>query len=157
MEDGPLRRTPIEERKTPETFEHLIPLPGPKGFRLRFRISRTRSVCFFFSIIRGENLELECLKNTGHETAFLNLSLLVFPLVLRNARSSDRFQPLGMTGRKKPPAAISLLHQGEPHHLPSLVLVSGDAIAWVCGHRIDDRFKWVPSTENVLKIELFLD
>jgi tRNA(Ile)-lysidine synthase len=35
-----------------------------------------------------------------------------------------------------------------------LVLVAGEEIAWVCGMRLDDRFKVTDDTKNVLRVEM---
>ena len=154
-EDGPLRKTPILERKPPVCVEHSVPLPGPEGFSIEIPLGPTRWCRFQFSVVPAETLG--DLKNSGPLQAFLDLDQLIFPLVLRNTRTTDRFQPLGMGGRKKPPARIAMNHIGIPVSIPGFVLVSGDRIVWACGYRIDERFKRVESTENVLKIELFLD
>lgn len=154
-EDGPLRQTPALERTPPVSIEHQIPRPGPEGFHIEIPFAPGRSCHFHFSVVPAESLEN--LKNSGPFHAFLDLDRLKFPLILRNTRTSDRFQPLGMQGRKKPPSRLCFQQIEISGAIPGFVLVSGDDIAWVCGHRNDERFKRVESTENVLKIELFLD
>ena len=88
-------------------------------------------------------------------TALLDRDLLPYPLTIRNFRQGDRFIPLGMTGHKKvknffidlkiPPA--------ERKQIP--ILVKDDKIAWICGYRIDDRFKVTERTKRILKISLY--
>ena len=69
---------------------------------------------------------------------FDNLKL---PLKLRNRRDGDRFQPFGMQGSKK--IKDFLIDSKVPHHeryrVP--ILVSGEEIVWVVGHRTSERFK----------------
>ena len=74
-------------------------------------------------------------------------------LVLRNWSDGDWFYPLGMKGKKKlsdyfVDAKIPVY---EKRTIP--VLESDGAIVWVCGQRIDDRFKVGPATKHVLKLE----
>ena len=40
----------------------------------------------------------------------------------------------------------------EKHRIPILLTAGGDVI-WVCGMRLDDRFKITPATRRVLKLE----
>ena len=75
-------------------------------------------------------------------------------LTLRSWRDGDSFTPLGMSGRKKisdffVDEKISLQ---EKHRIPILLSAGGEVI-WVCGMRLDDRFKITPSTRRVLKLE----
>ena len=35
-----------------------------------------------------------------------------------------------------------------------LVVVDGEKIVWICGLRLDDRYKVVKETKNVLRLEL---
>ena len=154
-EDGPLRQTPALERQRLATFEHAVPYPGPDGYRLRIPLTASLACCFHFTVVQAKHLNN--LKNAGPFQAFLDLERLNFPLILRSTRNTDLFRPLGMRGRKKPPSRIVMGYGETSLPVPGSVLVSGDDIAWACGHRIAERFKWIASTENVLKIELFLD
>jgi len=75
-------------------------------------------------------------------------------LILRTWSDGDWFVPLGMKARKKisdffVDAKIPLY---EKRKFPILATKDG-AIIWVCGQRIDDRFKVTDQTLRVLKLE----
>ena len=75
-------------------------------------------------------------------------------LVLRTWSDGDAFVPLGMTSKKKisdffVDAKIPIY---EKHNFPILETKNGDVV-WVCGQRIDDRFKITSETKRVLKLE----
>ena len=63
-------------------------------------------------------------------------------------------QPLGMRGRKK--LSDIFIDQKIPLNEKEniFVLESEGEIAWVVGHKIDDRFKTTDATEQVCVIEL---
>ncbi|MCP4669147.1 MAG: tRNA lysidine(34) synthetase TilS, partial [Deltaproteobacteria bacterium] len=91
-------------------------------------------------------------RGTSQWQAFFDADRLAFPLVIRNIRAGDRFVPLGMKGRKKvKDLFIDLKIPSEKRALIPL-LVCRDMIVWVCGLRMDDRFKVIPQTKRVLKI-----
>jgi tRNA(Ile)-lysidine synthase len=62
--------------------------------------------------------------------------------------------PLGMRGRKK--LSDIFIDQKIPLNEKEniFVLESGGEIAWVVGHKIDDRFKTTDTTEQVCLIEI---
>jgi tRNA(Ile)-lysidine synthase len=75
-------------------------------------------------------------------------------LVLRTWSEGDAFVPLGMKTKKKisdffVDAKIPIY---EKHHIPILETKEGEVV-WVCGQRIDDRFKITSDTKRVLKLE----
>ncbi len=75
-------------------------------------------------------------------------------LVLRSWSDGDTFVPLGMKARKKisdffVDAKIPIY---EKHSIPILETKDGQVV-WVCGQRIDDRFKITEETKRVLKLE----
>jgi tRNA(Ile)-lysidine synthase len=75
------------------------------------------------------------------------------PLVLRSWQPGDRFTPLGMTGTKK--ISDFLVDAGIPlrekHRHPVLV-TSGGEIIWLCGLRINERFKITGNTRQILRL-----
>ncbi len=75
-------------------------------------------------------------------------------LVLRTWGDGDAFVPLGMTAKKKisdyfVDAKIPVY---EKRNFPILETRDGEVV-WVCGQRIDDRFKITSATKRVLKLE----
>jgi tRNA(Ile)-lysidine synthase len=75
-------------------------------------------------------------------------------LVLRTWSDGDSFVPLGMKTKKKisdffVDAKIPIY---EKHQIPILETKDGDVV-WVCGQRIDDRFKITSDTKRVMKLE----
>ena len=103
-----------------------------------------------FHLEHGSQREVQPNRNQ----AFLNADRLQFPLTLRPWKAGDRFVPLGMKRMKK--VSDFLIDQKVPLVLKNrtLVLTSGDEIAWLVGHRIDDRFKVDHTTENLYIVEL---
>ena len=104
--------------------------------------------------------QLSVVNNLGKITndasmAFLDLKSITFPLVLRRRREGDYFYPLGM-GMKKKKVGRFLTDLKLPAHQKEQVwiLESAQRIVWVCGHRIDERFKVTDATEKVLRIQL---
>ena len=87
--------------------------------------------------------------------ACLDMKNIVFPVTLRKWRLGDYFYPLGM-GMKKKKVARFLIDQKVPIHDKEhvWVLECSKRVAWVCGMRIDERFKVKDSTEKVLMVKL---
>lgn len=73
-------------------------------------------------------------------------------LAVRAWRFGDRFQPLGLAGTKKLQDYFVDAKVPRParHRVP--LVVSGDRILWVVGHRIDERARVTPGTRRVLRI-----
>ncbi|WP_421898581.1 tRNA lysidine(34) synthetase TilS [Marinoscillum sp.] len=87
-------------------------------------------------------------------TAFFDPDELTFPLKLRRWEQGDAFYPLGMEGKKK--VSDFMIDSKIPVTLKKevLVLESDGRIAWIVGHRIDNRFKITSKTARMLKLEV---
>ncbi|PSR56676.1 tRNA lysidine(34) synthetase TilS [Adhaeribacter arboris] len=92
--------------------------------------------------------------NSNKKLAALDAGLLQFPLKIRPWKEGDWFVPLGMNGKKK--ISDFLIDEKIPVNLKSTikVLLSANSIMWVIGHRLDNRFKVTPKTEQVLEIKI---
>ena len=81
---------------------------------------------------------------------------LQFPLHLRHWQPGDYFQPLGMEGKRQKLQDFFTNQKLSRFEKDAVwLLVNGDdAVIWVIGHRLDERFKIQPSTKKTLKINL---
>ncbi|NOY77620.1 MAG: tRNA lysidine(34) synthetase TilS [Calditrichaeota bacterium] len=73
-------------------------------------------------------------------------------LLLRPWRKGDRFFPLGMAGQKK--ISDFLIDEKVPlHERPRILVFTADEeIVWICGYRLDNRFRVTKSTKKSLKL-----
>lgn len=92
----------------------------------------------------------------GDKTAHFDMDRLVFPLVLRNLKSGDRFQPLGMRGKQK--VSRFLMNNKVPRsdRAKHPIMTSREKVVWVVGYRIDESVKIGANTRKALKAELSL-
>jgi tRNA(Ile)-lysidine synthase len=92
--------------------------------------------------------------NPSPDTANLDAEKIIFPLILRKWQHGDFFYPFGKNQRKK----VSDYFIDEKIPVPDKekiwLLCSGGKIAWIIGHRIDNRFRITQKTRNVLIILL---
>jgi tRNA(Ile)-lysidine synthase len=72
----------------------------------------------------------------------LSARVLAGPVSVRSWRPGDRFQPLGLAGTKKLQDFFvdAKIPREARRRVP--LLVAGNRIAWVVGHRIADEFRW---------------
>lgn len=85
---------------------------------------------------------------------FFDETRLNGPLAIRAWQPGDRFQPLGMQGAKKLQDFFVDLHVPRRSRDGIPILVCGDQIAWVVGHRIDDRFKVTDGSRSAVRIRV---
>ena len=103
-----------------------------------------------FSVIDSRELKLR----KSPAIAQLDCHKLQFPLTLRRWQQGDYFYPLGMHGRKKLSDFITDEKMSAIEKQNLWLLLSGDDIVWVAGHRIDERYKISSSTQKVFVAEL---
>ncbi len=87
-------------------------------------------------------------------TELMDASLAGTELSVRQWRPGDRFHPLGAPGSRKLQDFFvdSGVPRGRRWSVP--IVVADNRIAWVAGHRLDDRFKIGPSTTGALRVTM---
>ena len=141
-----------------KTYDRLIfsanPVGNPKDLCFSIAGPGTYSLDEPESTLSVEELEGKGLEkyDPDPKVACLNGDALSFPLGVRRFRPGDRFVPLGMKGHKKIKdffidSKIPIL---ERKRIP--LLTHNDRPIWICGLRIDDRYRVTPKTRKVLKI-----
>ncbi len=107
-----------------------------------------------FNTFSFESTTVDHADMTGNPSVeYIDSSFLGKNLMLRSWQEGDWFIPLGMSTKKKISdffidAKVPVF---EKNSIP--LLVSDDQIVWVCGKRLDNRFKVTPSTRSITKLE----
>ncbi|MEE9516347.1 MAG: tRNA lysidine(34) synthetase TilS [Candidatus Adiutricales bacterium] len=130
---------PLEEHET--SFEYSLPLPG---------------LVYIEEIGSGIESEIDRdpkdinPRKLGPDMAVLDFDLIEPPLIVRNLRPGDRFQPLGLKGTKK-------LHDffidakvpaSERREIP--LVLDRKGIIWVVGLRVSERTRFSAGTKTAL-------
>ena len=120
----------------------------------KIAVKNARIETEFGSISVQVDANLPDLKSITKQECYLDSEKLHLPLTLRKWKQGDKFKPLGMSGFKK--ISDFLIDKKIPlANKDSIwVLCSQEDVVWVLNHRLDDRFKVTPETEEVLKLEI---
>ena len=132
----------LEKTNADFTFEAMIPSSSQK-------INLPGGELTFQSTPNGEFSESIMEKNT----AFIDASLLHFPLGVRTWKNGDSFFPLGMNQKKK--LSDYFIDKKLPIHQKNkkLLLMNGEDIVWILGDRLDHRYRITTNTTSVLKMK----
>ncbi len=87
-------------------------------------------------------------------TVFLSADQLGYPLFVRNFRPGDKFIPLGMAGQRKLKDFFMDLKVPLDERSRVPILTYQDTPVWICGFRIDDRYKITSFTTRALKVSV---
>lgn len=86
--------------------------------------------------------------------ALLDASKLRFPLKLRKWKEGDAFVPYGMNNSKKLSDYFIDNKFSIVEKENAWLLISGNSIVWLVGHRIANPYRITNDTQDILKIEL---
>jgi tRNA(Ile)-lysidine synthase len=108
-----------------------------------------RKVTFNFQIVTNDKAEIR--KNNKF---YFDADKIDFPLVLRNKRDGDWFQPLGMKGRQKLKSLFIDHKISRVKRDKIVVLADRISVIWIENMHLSDRTKISLETKNVLELEI---
>ncbi len=88
------------------------------------------------------------------EVAFFDADKLRGPLSVRHWQAGDVFRPIGLKGKKKISDFFTDCKLDVQQKQEVWLVLSGTEVAWVAGHRIDERFKVGAGTTRVAEVRL---
>jgi tRNA(Ile)-lysidine synthase len=108
-----------------------------------------RNLTVHLRVLKKKKIEFN-VKNKN----YFDLDRIRFPLILRNRREGDWFQPLGMSGRQKLKSLFidHKIPQRKRHEI--MVLADQRAVIWIENMHLNDQVKITPETKNVLELEI---
>jgi tRNA(Ile)-lysidine synthase len=131
----------LRQRSESGGFSHVITsLSSVTNDRFTFSIRRVRN---------GKNK-----RSNDPSIEYVDGDRISFPLTVRSWSVGDSFMPLGMKGKKKISDLFGEKKMTSEQKSSTPVVVSGDAIVWVAGVRLDDRFKITRSTKSIYQLSI---
>ena len=92
--------------------------------------------------------------NKSGSIAMLDAAKVKWPLRLRKWNEGDAFIPYGMTNHKKLSDFFIDNKFSIVEKENAWLLISGDEIAWLIGHRISNVYRITDKTESILQVEV---
>ncbi|MGW8185662.1 MAG: tRNA lysidine(34) synthetase TilS [Desulfobacterales bacterium] len=147
---GPARPKPgAVEEIFPLTFSYGVKKPDEAAVSITVEEIDYRVI--FSTVAAGAS---ENLRRAGQQVAFFDMNSLVFPLTLRNVRPGDRFRPFGLKGTQKIKKYFIDHKVPREKRRACPVLLSGDCIIWLVGHRSADDCRVTPVTREILRAQI---
>jgi tRNA(Ile)-lysidine synthase len=123
-------------------YEYTVNIPGSLYIEERQFTARAE-------VTIKENIDFS-VKNE----VYLDLDKIQQPLIIRNRRDGDWFQPLGMQGRKKI-KNFFIDHKVPRRERDKMVLLADQkSIIWIENMHLNERVKVTAETKNVLKLKI---
>ncbi|OGP88689.1 MAG: tRNA lysidine(34) synthetase TilS [Deltaproteobacteria bacterium RBG_19FT_COMBO_43_11] len=136
----------ILERKNirPEKIRYEYEMSVPGSVRVSERNINVR-----LQIVNRDYIDFK-----SDKKVYLDLNKIRKPLILRNRREGDWFEPLGMRGRQKIKALF--IDRKIPRNERDRVMLIADglSVVWIENMHLSDRVKITAQTKNVLEVEI---
>ena len=123
-------------------YEYTMNIPG--SLYIKERKFTVRS-----EITKKENIDF-----SSKSKVYLDFDKIQQPVIIRNRRDGDWFQPLGMQGRQKIKAFF--IDHKMPRYKRNEIMLFVDqlSVIWIGNMRLNERVKITAETKNVLKLEI---
>ena len=93
--------------------------------------------------------------NRNKNNAQCDYDKVCFPVIIRNYKKGEKFQPLGMKNNKKISSFLSDNKVSYIDKMDQLVAVdAGGTVIWLVGQQIIDKIKINSNTQNILEFEI---
>jgi tRNA(Ile)-lysidine synthase len=104
--------------------------------------------------VRSELITKENYVKSEENEVYLDFDKIQQPLIIRNRRDGDWFQPLGMRGRQKIKAFFidHKVPRGKRDEI--MLLVDNLSVIWIENMHLNERVKITANTKNVLKLSI---
>jgi len=104
--------------------------------------------------VRSEITKKENIDFSSKSKVYLDFDKIQQPVIIRNRRDGDWFQPLGMQGRQKIKAFF--IDHKMPRYKRNEIMLFVDqlSVIWIGNMRLNERVKITAETKNVLKLEI---
>jgi len=104
--------------------------------------------------IRLQTTNRDYIDRGSENKVYMDLGKISLPLILRNRRDGDWFQPLGMKGREK--IKTFFIDRKIPRNERDEIMLIADQISvvWIEKMHLNDRVKITKETKNVLELEI---
>ena len=125
-------------------FEYTVAVPGDNNFP-------ELNAVMVATIVEAPSRKTSYVLD-GKFQAVFDVDQIQMPLKIRSRRAGDRFQPFGMKGTKKVKDFFidAKVPQRMRQSIP--ILVTGDEILWVVGHRTSEKCKVSNKTRRILHL-----
>ncbi len=138
-------------------FFHQSKKPAPYLLKMN-EINELKGYRFKISLCNSAPEQIDETEYQNKNIEYLDKDKLVLPLTVRIRNEGDWFYPLGMQNARKLQDFFvdEKLENYKRNHWP-IVVDKLDRIVWICGYRIDERFKITKKTKHVIKLILLPD
>ncbi|MCD6376727.1 MAG: tRNA lysidine(34) synthetase TilS [Caldisericaceae bacterium] len=135
--------------------ERLRFVREPDALKTVLRLDKNQTIEFDGLKLSIKQIERDQIKFTQNpDVEFICGDRLVFPLLVRYWQEGDRFCPLGLGKRQKLKEFFvnQKIEWLQKKQIP--ILLNGNEIVWVCGLRLDQRYRITKTCKTVFKLEL---
>jgi tRNA(Ile)-lysidine synthase len=123
-------------------YEYTMNIPGSLYIK-----ERKFTVCS--EITKKENVDF-----SSKSKVYLDLDKIQQPVIIRNRRDGDWFQPLGMQGRQKIKTFFINHKMPRCERNEIMLFVDQLSVIWIGNMHLNERVKITAETKNVLKLEI---